>query len=99
MKYMIFTIILTIICFFWLADTTITFSPFTFECKRIWHAVGMFAVVIGIAIMNGSAYNKGYKKGTERGVELYHDALMEKLQLAPDNSDKEPTDLEGSENN
>jgi hypothetical protein len=43
--------------------------------------------------------NKGYEKGTERGVELYHDALMEKLQLAPDNSDKEPTDLEGSENN
>lgn len=83
MKHMIFPIILTVICFFWLADTTITFSPFTFKCERIWHAVGMFAVIIGIGIMNGTSYNKGYEQGSIKGMELYHEFIMKKLEEAP----------------
>ena len=59
----------------------------------------MFAVIIGVTIMNGSAYNRGYETGTEHGVELYHEALMAKLKAAPTNLDEEPADLEGSENN
>ena len=84
MKYMIFTIILTVICFFWLADTTITFSPFTFKCERPWHAVGMFMLIIGIAITNVSAYNRGYKKGANDGVTEFKDALIEMIESAPD---------------
>ena len=62
---MILTIILTVICFFWLADTTITFSPFTFKCEKLWHAIGMFMLIIGVTITNVSAYNRGYKKGAK----------------------------------
>jgi hypothetical protein len=81
---MIFTIILSVICFFWLADTTITFSPFTFKCERPWHAIGMFMLIIGVAITNGSAYNRGYQKGATDGVTEFKDALIEMIESSPE---------------
>lgn len=80
MKHMIIPIILTTLCFFWLADTVITFSPFTFECKRLWHAVGMFMLIIGVAITNGSAYNRGYTKGAADGATALKDAVIKMLE-------------------
>jgi len=91
---MIFPIILTVICFFWLADTTITFSPFTFKCERLGHAIGMFAVVIGIAIMNSSAYTRG----KEAGIKLAGEVIVKMIEEMPIKPAIEPTDLEGSEN-
>ena len=95
MKYMILTIILTVLCFFWLADTTITFSPFTFKCERIWHAVGMFMLIIGVAITNGNAY----RKGKEEGIKLAGETIVKMIEEMSIKSDQQPTDLEGSENN
>ena len=94
MKYMILTIILTVLCFFWLADTTITFSPFTFKCERIWHAVGMFMLIIGVAITNGSAY----RKGKEEGIKLAGEVIVKMIEEMPIKPTEPPTDLEGSEN-
>lgn len=80
---MIFTIILTVICFFWLADTTITFSPFTFKWEKPWHAVGMFMLIIGVTVTNVSAFNRGYKKGSTEGVTAFKDALIEMIEEQP----------------
>jgi amino acid transporter len=91
---MIFTIILTVICFFWLANTTITFSPFTFKCERPWHAIGMFMIIIGVAITNYNAY----RKGTEHGIKLAGETIVKMIEEMPIKPTEPPTDLEGSEN-
>jgi hypothetical protein len=43
----------------------------------------MFAVIIGIGIMNGTSYNQGYEQGSIKGMELYHEFIMKKLEEAP----------------
>ena len=62
MKTMIFTILLTIIGFCILADTTITFSPFTFQMASISKAIGWILIFVGVAFIDYNAQVRGEDK-------------------------------------
>jgi hypothetical protein len=44
----LFFLLLAVLCFFWMAETKVTFSPFTFEMMKFHKAVGFFLIIIGI---------------------------------------------------
>lgn len=50
--------------FLFLADTRITFAPFTFKVFHIWKAIGWVTVAIGVIMITKDAENTAYKKGS-----------------------------------
>ncbi len=44
----LFFLLLAVLCFFWMAETRVSFSPFTFEMVKPYKAIGFFLVIVGI---------------------------------------------------
>ena len=62
MKHMTTSLIyiaLSILAFLWMADTEITFSPFSFKMLQAYKAVGFFLVIIGIFFLETQAKING----------------------------------------
>jgi hypothetical protein len=64
MREIIIYSIILVILFLFLADTKITFSPFTFKVFHLWKAIGWVTVAIGVIMITKDAENTAYKKGS-----------------------------------
>ena len=51
----LFFLLLAVLCFFWMAETKVTFSPFTFEMMKLYKAIGFFLIIIGIGFIEHQA--------------------------------------------
>jgi hypothetical protein len=60
-------IVISILVFLFLADTKITFSPFSFKCLHLMKASGWIIVVIGISLIVADASRDRYEKGVKDG--------------------------------
>ena len=72
MSWIIYAIIGTIL-FFYMADTTITFSPFSFKVERLSFAFGWLFLSVGIVLMQINTYNRG----VHDGAKAMRDAVVE----------------------
>jgi len=64
MKLYLSTLALTIMLAF-IADTKITFSPFSISFARPWLAIGIILIMCGCICLKAQWYEDGLKKGTE----------------------------------
>ena len=62
-------ILLSIILFLFLADTKITFSPFSFKCLHLMKAFGWVVVTVGISLIVADASKTRYNEGVKNGAE------------------------------
>lgn len=58
----LFFLLLAVLCFFWMADTKVTFSPFTFEMMKFHKAIGFFLIIIGIWFIEYQSEKEGANK-------------------------------------
>jgi hypothetical protein len=73
MKMYISIIISSIICiaaFLFIADTTITFNPFSIHLAAWKSAIGWLIIAIGVGLISDQKYNEGIKKGVDGTIEL-----------------------------
>lgn len=57
------SIIVFIVVFLFLYDTTISFNPFKIEFHAIEKGIGWLLVLIGITLISHHHYNEGYNDG------------------------------------
>lgn len=72
MKLYLSTLALTLILAF-LADTRITFSPFSISFGRGWLVLGMILIALGAGIV----YYQGRWNGLKRGAEIKEEVKQE----------------------
>jgi small neutral amino acid transporter SnatA (MarC family) len=73
MKMYISIIISSIICliaFLYIADTTITFNPFSIHLAAWKSAVGWLIIAIGVGLISDQKRDEGIKKGVDGTIEL-----------------------------
>jgi hypothetical protein len=58
-------LLLAVFCFFWMAETKVTFSPFTFEMVKLHKAIGFFLIIIGIWFIEYQSEKVGANKFKE----------------------------------
>jgi hypothetical protein len=46
---------LAVLCFLWMAETRVTFSPFTFEMLKPYKAIGFTCILVGIMFLENQA--------------------------------------------
>lgn len=63
--------------FLLLADTTITFSPFTFKMASLGKAIGWLMLIIGIMVIEIAAERKGEAKGRAQIIQQFEEAVDE----------------------
>lgn len=64
MKELIVYLVILVILFLFIADTRITFSPFSFKILHLWKAIGWITVAIGVIMITKDAEITAYKKGS-----------------------------------
>lgn len=64
----LFFLAIAVIGFFWMAETTITFSPFSFKTEALSKAIGFFLIIIGIAFIENHSEKKGAKKAVDQVI-------------------------------
>lgn len=64
MKLYLSTLALTLLLLY-LADTTITFRPFSISFGRGWLVLGMILILCGCICLKAQWYNDGLKRGAE----------------------------------
>jgi hypothetical protein len=64
MKEIIIYSVILVVLFLFLADTKITFSPFTFKVFHLWKAIGWVTIGLGVFMINRDVENTAYKKGS-----------------------------------
>lgn len=62
--------LICIIAFLYIADTTITFNPFSIHLSAWKNAVGWLVVAIGVGLISDQKYNEGVKNGADGTIEL-----------------------------
>ena len=72
MKIYLSTLALSLILLF-LADTTITWRPFSISFGRGWWALGMILIALGV----GMVYYQGRWNGLKRGAEIKQEVFDE----------------------
>jgi hypothetical protein len=77
MKSMLIGLILVVCMFLLIADTTITFSPFTFKMASVGKAIGWMMLIIGIMIIEIAAQRKGEAIGRTQVIEQIEEAVDE----------------------
>ena len=75
MKTMIIPILITILGFCILADTTITFSPFSFHMASIPKAIGWIFIFFGIAFIEYNAEKRGSEKAKTDIIQALEKAM------------------------
>lgn len=85
----IFSVIVIITCFLFLANTTITFNPFSIKLSQPYYAIGWFLIVAGIILIRQDEYKKGLQRGVEIAIEEIQNGVQE---LRKEREDKEKTD-------
>ena len=73
-------ILLTIIMFFFLADTKISFSPFSIKCYHIMKAIGWITIIVGISLVIADTSKTRYKQGVEDGAKYATDEVNKALE-------------------
>jgi len=88
---MLFGLIILAFTFLLIADTTITFSPFTFKMASVGKAIGWFMLIVGIMIIEISAKRKGEEIGRNQVIQQFEDAVDElnEEQIQEDMSSKD----------
>lgn len=74
MKLYLSTLALTLLLAY-LADTTITWRPFSINFGRGWLVMGIIFIMCGCICLKAHWYNEGLK----RGAEIYKETLKEHL--------------------
>jgi len=64
MKEIVIYSLILVIMFLFLADTKVTFSPFTFKMFHLWKAVGWITIAVGVFMVSKDAEITAYKKGS-----------------------------------
>lgn len=77
MKSMIIGLIILVCTFLLIADTTITFSPFTFKMASVGKAIGWMMLIIGIMIVEIAAQRKGEAIGRSQVIDNIEEAIIE----------------------
>jgi uncharacterized membrane protein len=72
MKLYLSTLTLTLLLLF-LADTTITWRPFSISFGRGWLVLGIILIMCGCICLKAHWYNEGLK----RGAEIKHEVMKE----------------------
>lgn len=65
----IFSVIVIIVCFLFLADTTITFSPFSIKFEKLYYAIGWFLIFGGVIVIRQGEYKAGLQRGVKIAIE------------------------------
>lgn len=85
MKAMIIGLIILVGTFLLLADTTITFSPFTFKMASLGKAIGWMFLIIGVMIMEIAAERRGEANGRAQVINQLEEAVKEaKIEASQD---------------
>lgn len=71
------TITLTILIFAFIAETTITISPFSISLPKWKTAVGVFIIVVGFYFIYADVYTHGFNRGTDKTIELLNEKIKE----------------------
>jgi len=77
-----------IVFFFYIADTKITFNPFSFKCENLIGAFGWILLVVAFIMIqvkpiesaNLNGYEEGYKHGIDDGFEAASTSFKEVLE-------------------
>jgi len=64
MKEIILYIVVLVVLLLFLADTKISFNPFTFKVLHLWRAIGWLVIGLGVSMVCKDAENAAYKKGS-----------------------------------
>lgn len=78
MKLYLTTLALTLILLY-LADTTITWRPFSITFGQGWVVLGMILIMCGCICLKCQWYTDGLKKGAEIKKEALQEVLKEKI--------------------
>ena len=68
----IFYLVLAVACFFWMAKTSINFSPYSIQFQELPKAIGMFLILIGIGFVEYNSQVVGARK--------FRDELIKELE-------------------
>ena len=69
MKEIAIYLVILVVMFLFLADTKVTFSPFTFKMHHTWKAVGWITIVLGVFMVSKDAEITAYKKGSNETLQ------------------------------
>lgn len=76
-------IIIAIVVFMFLAETTITLKPFSIHCDSLMKAIGVALIFSGVIILNEYHYKKGVKDSikttTETTSEFFDELIKEQI--------------------
>lgn len=78
MKLLLETLALTLILLF-IADTRITFSPFSITFGRGWLVLGIIMIMCGCLCLKYQWYGDGMKKGAEIKEEVKQEIKQEEI--------------------
>lgn len=78
MKLYLSTLALTLMLLY-LADTTITFRPFSISFGRGWLVLGMISIMAGCVCLKTQWYNDGLKRGAEIKEEVMEEIKQEEI--------------------
>lgn len=89
------TLFVTVL-FLILADTKITFSPFSFKCLHLLRAVGWVTISIGVSFIVTDTSKTRYKEGVKDGAEYTIQEVNRMFQAATnsDSIDELSVDIE-----
>ena len=72
MKEIIIYSLILVVMFLFLADTKVTFSPFTFKMLHLWKAIGWITIALGVFMVSKDAEITAYKKGSVETLQELH---------------------------
>lgn len=78
MKLYLSTLALSLLLLF-LADTTITWRPFSVSFGRGWLVLGMIFIMCGCICLKAHWYNEGLKRGAEIKQEVFDEIKASKI--------------------
>jgi hypothetical protein len=71
------TIVFTILIFAFIAETVITFSPFSINFPKWKTAVGTFIIIVGFYFIYADVYFKGFNSGADKVIEMLQEKIKE----------------------
>lgn len=78
--YLVCAIVIAILLFAFLADTTVSFSPLRIKFGTLHNAIGWILIAIAIAFMSVGEFKRGYKKGVEQTRRDFIEMLEQELE-------------------
>jgi hypothetical protein len=71
-------LILAVGLFLWTAKTTISFSPFKIVFEKLWTAIGIIVLCIGIGLLQYQQYKDGLEDGRKNTIDSLNEMLKAK---------------------